>query len=739
MKTVAFTAIKHLLPQESNYLKNENWETYDVLFHEGDWTIETPIDLDKPGELFSSSNFPEYPPFILVTGNMIAGNIFNAETDGSMGLIVLGDLTAENIVVGGQEIYVQGNLKVSGLYWGDYNHGELAVQGKIEMKVFLNTDYGCNYDRFTNRQNMEINHVFWDDVDDDVTDDSWIKAWFRPEFLESEEELLLSGDEIWSWQSWLDKGKILEALKEGKNILNNEPVLDGSSKNEKIPSRFPNDLINFENLKIFTASDLPAKNDDDTSQWKHYKYWDGKVYRKVSVTDDKNPESTQVLFQYDEDFYLLATYYEDDNEVQITYNGDIFSSNSTHFFDFEEYPERYIFFQKEWRIFQRQFSEAVYYQQKFDEVITEKRFEDLLALPYTKAELSDYDDDDSVYYWKNMGWQFRQADSGKDARITITEELDERNEDDESTFDFYHLEFANGKPVLMTQYGNGYEFDLYYVHYSKTEKYKKAIAYFEDMEQKIGLLNQQYLKRMEINTNEKELLVAFIEMEDMQLQSEMFDNKWYSEHWDTLKTTAYRADELLSRDELEALYFHLIRKDMLLPYGMEHYELLETAYKRQTLYFNTLKYGYPYTLMGRLEGLFIFGFDDKVTIDKNKRGDNDFRRFLRSWKKMNDYTSIEGILHAKQTLQSYASEEYIIKRIIKTFDGLDFVHDFPAFDLDYRYTYLPFWTMMAMLILNGSDDAKESIERYRSLKNLPFYQKQMEILERLEHNFKTEE
>ena len=38
----------------------------------------------------------------------------------------------------------------------------------------------------------------------------------------------------------------------------------------------------------------------------------------------------------------------------------------------------------------------------------------------------------------------------------------------------------------------------------------------------------------------------------------------------------------------------------------------------------------------------------------------------------------------------------------------------------------------------GVFEAKESIERYRSLKNLPFYQKQMEILERLEHNFKTE-
>ncbi len=730
MKSVPFKEIKHLLPQNSHYQKDEYFLDKEVLLHEGDWVVIEPINLDQPELLLASGDCPEFPPFILVTGNMVAKIIFNEETDGSTGLTVLGNLTAENIVLGGQELYVTGDLKVNGLFWDDYNHGELIVEGKIAMKVFLNTDYHCDYDRFTNRQNVEINHVFWDDVDDDVTDNKWLKAYFQPEFLEDEDELLLSGEEIWSWQSWLDMGKILDALNEGKNILNEVPVSPEEVQLEQIPSLFPNDLINFENLKIFTQSDLPQKNDDDDSQWKHYKYWDGDVYRKVSVTDIKNPENTQVLFQYNEEFYLLATYYEDDKEVQITYNGDIFGSNSTHFFSFDEYPERYVFFQKEWRIFQQQFSEAVYYQKKFNEVISKKRFDDLLALPYIKAELSDYDDDDSVYHWKYRGWQFRQEDSGKDARITITEELNERDENDESVFDFYHIEFANGKPVLMTQYGNGYEFDLYYVHYSKTEKYKKAIAYFEEMEQKIGLLNDQYLKQQEIITNQKELLLTFIEIEERQLQSEMFDNGWYAEHWDALKNAAYSADESLNKEELETLYFHLIRKDSLLRYGMEYYDLLEKAYKRQTLYFDTKKYGYPYTMMGKLEGLFIFGFDDKITVAKNNHGDNDYSRLWSAWNHFSGYDSIPAIVENKGLIRDLANDDYIVNRIIKTLEALDFRHDFPKYEQDYNYTNPAFWTMIAYLKESPMTEAKTALIQFKDNKTLPFYDKQMEILER---------
>lgn len=85
---------------------------------------------------------------------MKAGNIYNNETDGSTGLVVMGNLTANNIVVGGQELFVAGDLAVNELFWGDYNHGELQVRGSIQAKVFINTDYGVDYKRFEEHANI---------------------------------------------------------------------------------------------------------------------------------------------------------------------------------------------------------------------------------------------------------------------------------------------------------------------------------------------------------------------------------------------------------------------------------------------------------------------------------------------------------------------------------------------------------------------------------------------------------
>ena len=49
----------------------------------------------------------------------------------------MGNLIADNIVVGGQEIFVGGDFTVNELFWGDYNHGDLQVKGSIQAKVLL--------------------------------------------------------------------------------------------------------------------------------------------------------------------------------------------------------------------------------------------------------------------------------------------------------------------------------------------------------------------------------------------------------------------------------------------------------------------------------------------------------------------------------------------------------------------------------------------------------------------------
>lgn len=140
MKLVKYQDIKHLLPEDTHY-KNERYydpqEAY-VLHYQGDLVLEKPLDLDNSYSYFFDGVEPEdLCYFIFVEGNVKAGNIYNNETDGSTGLVVMGNLIADNIVVGGQEIFVGGDFTVNELFWGDYNHGVLQVKGSIQAKVLL--------------------------------------------------------------------------------------------------------------------------------------------------------------------------------------------------------------------------------------------------------------------------------------------------------------------------------------------------------------------------------------------------------------------------------------------------------------------------------------------------------------------------------------------------------------------------------------------------------------------------
>jgi len=81
------------------------------------------------------------PFLILVTGDLrVDGAVFNADTDGACSLVVLGDARVGHAVIGGQMVHVRGALDVRGLLWGDYNHGELLVQGGVAACVALFTD-----------------------------------------------------------------------------------------------------------------------------------------------------------------------------------------------------------------------------------------------------------------------------------------------------------------------------------------------------------------------------------------------------------------------------------------------------------------------------------------------------------------------------------------------------------------------------------------------------------------------
>jgi hypothetical protein len=76
---------------------------------------------------------------VVVDGDLCVDTLYNWDADGCTGLVVLGHLEVGHAVVGGQEIFVTGNLTVRELFWGDYNHGALQVEGRIHARVLLTT------------------------------------------------------------------------------------------------------------------------------------------------------------------------------------------------------------------------------------------------------------------------------------------------------------------------------------------------------------------------------------------------------------------------------------------------------------------------------------------------------------------------------------------------------------------------------------------------------------------------
>ncbi|MBK8335890.1 MAG: WD40 repeat domain-containing protein [Sterolibacteriaceae bacterium] len=88
-----------------------------------------------------SDDLPETPFLILVEGNLeVDAAIVSEDARGAAGLVVLGDLHAHDVVVGGQLLYVLGTLAVRDLLWGDGDRGELRVLGGATARVALFTD-----------------------------------------------------------------------------------------------------------------------------------------------------------------------------------------------------------------------------------------------------------------------------------------------------------------------------------------------------------------------------------------------------------------------------------------------------------------------------------------------------------------------------------------------------------------------------------------------------------------------
>lgn len=492
MELIPYSQIKALIPRTSWYHRDENdhypeeYDTQLVWFQDGDFDFTDLLNLDNVNEIFRAGADSDFPLFILINGNARLGNIFNAETDGSTGLVVLGNLTADNIVVGGQEIFVQGDLQVKDLYWGDYNHGSLQVHGDIKVRVFINTDYGVDDERFQKRERMTIEHLLNDDQEEWYADGEWLKAFLPAEFLMPADEVEFP---VYSWKDWLREGKILEALQQPKPVLLNEWKPEFFPKEETVPPFFEGEEINEKNLLRFGESSFLRPVSSESGDALQLEYWAGddcyRVHRLIA-----NPLGTTVYMQHDDQFscmvfmgikkslfgktsYICSTSYKD-------FANDLWLDLNT------SSPEKFRhYLNSHWKALMDEYTQMNYWWDRFQTTVTAEKINTILSLPLIQEQHNDYYADDNALWFGTFQWDFRLKENSKNycPRITIL-----RQEDD-GRYDFYHFDVEDGSVILRTQYDDGYEADIYDVLPDNYQKMKNAVLYFEKLDRHIYTLN----------------------------------------------------------------------------------------------------------------------------------------------------------------------------------------------------------------------------------------------------------
>lgn len=211
--TVRFADIASRLPDTAwavwrNALNDGEFADEPVLWVPGPFSAGT-IDLARwpaPGVE------PESVFIVVVEGDLQVDTLYNRDTDGCTGLIVLGNLEVGHAVVGGQEIFVTGDLTVRELFWGEYNHGALQVGGRIRARFLLATGQ-YHVPRLAEREGDEIG-CFESDENGHDRDLAEIAAQYFPEHFMDR-----SAPDHWSLAGVLDRYDVMEALQRGEPVL----------------------------------------------------------------------------------------------------------------------------------------------------------------------------------------------------------------------------------------------------------------------------------------------------------------------------------------------------------------------------------------------------------------------------------------------------------------------------------------------------------------------------------------
>lgn len=280
--------LAHLLPPQSWAAQRlaDNPEAGDeaALLIEGDAELAA-IELDRlPGS--DADEETARPWLLLVTGSLrVAGAICNENTDGAAGLIVLGDLHARNMALGGQEVFVVGNFTVDELCWGDYNHGTLRVLGSTMAQVLLVTDEYHIELAGPTQIDLVIDGDPLADRPLDLDRDSLARV-LKPSCLVDDMGGGGEGSEV------VDREALLQLLRAGGRVLRSDADLAVlAAEGDDL---FPDSEISVENVQRIVGAGLIDPGQNDVSTWTRAAWF---MVRRRHIDEDGDQIDDQVFIE----------------------------------------------------------------------------------------------------------------------------------------------------------------------------------------------------------------------------------------------------------------------------------------------------------------------------------------------------------------------------------------------------------------------------------------------------------
>jgi hypothetical protein len=172
-------------------------------YNDDDWATDA-IDWRKELNIADDENLKNNYGIrgVIVTGNLtVNGSIVNSDMNDGAFLLVMGNVTAHNLVAGGAHMVIKGNANARDVAYGHYNDGSIQINGDLSAPIFINEDHDFGFNALKNNQ---FKYDFNDDDSDEDDDGNPI--------IPSKLRALLDDD----IKNWAD---LTKSLRSGEYVL----------------------------------------------------------------------------------------------------------------------------------------------------------------------------------------------------------------------------------------------------------------------------------------------------------------------------------------------------------------------------------------------------------------------------------------------------------------------------------------------------------------------------------------